>query len=441
MSQPDRKNFDVDAALAELEARYASVNPNSAAAHAAACRAMPGGNTRSVLFYPPFPLALSGGEGCRLRDVDGHEYLDFQVEQTAGLYGHSEPVILDAVKAAMAEGITLGGPTTREARLADLFAARFPAVDLVRFTNSGTEANLIALSTARAVTGRNKLMAFAGSYHGSVLSFGGYGAALNVPFDWTLGRYNDVDGTRATIRELAHDLAAVIIEPMTGSGGCIAASAEFITMLREETERAGCVLLFDEVMTSRLSPGGLHGLWGVKPDLVSFGKYLGGGLTFGAFGGSRHLMERFDPRRADALTHAGTFNNNVLTLSAAIAGLEQVYSVDAAVRLNASGDRLRERLNAALRKHGVAGQVTGIGSMMMVHLTDAPLHGPQDSDQVSKALRGLLHLALIERGIYVSRRNMIVLSLPMVEADLNTLLDAFENALSTYESVLPRRLS
>ena len=439
MSQTDRKNFDVDAALAELEQRFARANPHSEAAHAAACHAMPGGNTRSVLFYPPFPLALAGGEGCRIRDLDGHEYLDFQVEQTAGLYGHSEPVILNAVRAAMAEGITLGGPTTREARLADLFATRFPAVDLVRFTNSGTEANLLALATARAVTGKSKLMGFAGSYHGSVLSFGAYGAALNVPFDWTLGRYNDIDGTRDTIRKLADELAAVVIEPMSGSGGCIPASREFIAMLREETERAGCVLLFDEVMTSRLSPGGLHGLWDVKPDLVSFGKYLGGGLTFGAFGGARHLMERFDPRRSDALTHAGTFNNNVLTLSAAIAGLEQVYTADAAVRLNASGDQLRERLNAALVKHGVAGQVTGIGSMMMVHLTDAPLRGPQDSDQVSKALRGLLHLALIERGIYVSRRNMIVLSLPMDETDLDTMLDAFEDALHAHESVLPKR--
>jgi glutamate-1-semialdehyde 2,1-aminomutase len=441
MAQTDRSNFNVDAALAEMESRYASANPSSEAAHTAACRAMPGGNTRSVLFYAPFPLTLAGGEGCRIRDVDGHEYLDFQVEQTAGLYGHSEPVILDAVRAAMAEGITLGGPTTREAQLAELFAARFPAVELMRFTNSGTEANLIALSTARAVTGKSKLLAFAGSYHGSVLSFGGYGAALNVPFDWTLARYNDVEGTRNTIRELAEDLAAVVIEPMTGSGGCIPASSEFVTMLREETERAGCVLLFDEVMTSRLSPGGLHGLWGVKPDLVSFGKYLGGGLTFGAFGGARHLMEHFDPRRADALTHAGTFNNNVLTMSAAIAGLEQVYTVDAAVRLNASGDRLRERLNAALLNRGVAGQVTGIGSMMMVHLTDAPLNGPHDSDQVSKALRGLLHMALIERGIYVSRRNMVVLSLPMGEAELDAMHDAFDDALRAYESVLPRRTS
>ncbi len=438
MPDDQRQNYDVPAALAEAEARFAETNPKSGEAYAAACKGMPGGNTRTVLFYPPYPLMLQRGEGCRLYDIDGHEYVDFQVEQTAGIYGHSEPVILDAIRGALNEGITLGGPTVREARLADLFQARFPAVDLVRFTNSGTEANLLALSTARAVTGRKKLIGFMGSYHGSVCSFGSYGDKLNVPFDWTFCRYNDIEKTRETIRSLAKDLAAVILEPMTGSGGCIPATADFIAMLREETERAGALLIFDEVMTSRLSPGGLHGLWGAEPDLVTFGKYLGGGLTFGAFGGGASIMERFDPRRPDALAHAGTFNNNVLTLSAAIAGLEQVFTADAAKTLNASGDALRERLNGVLQDAGVVGQVTGIGSMMMVHLTGETLTSPEDSNKVSAQLRGLMHLALIERGYYVARRNMIVLSLPMTSSEIDGLVAAFADAIGQYKEILPR---
>lgn len=438
MADDVRQNYDVAAALADAEARFADANPKSAAAYAEACMAMPGGNTRTVLFYPPFPLMLARGEGCRLYDVDGHEYVDFQVEQTAGIYGHSEPRILDAVRDAMADGITLGGPTEREAKLASLFQSRFPAVELARFTNSGTEANLLALSTARVVTGRKQLIGFTGSYHGSVCSFGPYGDSLNVPFPWNFCRYNDVEGTRARIRELGDDLAAVILEPMTGSGGCIPATPEFVAMIREETEKIGALMMFDEVMTSRLSPGGLHGLWGVKPDLVSFGKYLGGGLTFGAFGGAARIMERFDPRRPDALAHAGTFNNNVLTLSAAIAGLEHVFTPEAAERLNASGDALRGRLNAAIQAAGVAGQVTGVGSMMMVHLTDETLTGPEDSGKVSAALRGLMHLALIERGYYVARRNMIVLSLPMTASEMDGLVAAFEDALAQYKDVLPQ---
>lgn len=431
------KNYDASAALADAEVRFKNANPRSEAAYAAACKGMPGGNTRTVLFYSPFPLVLAGGLGASVTDIDGHTYADFQVEQTAGLYGHSEPRILAAIGQALQQGITLGGPTTREAALADLFTARFPAVDLVRFTNSGTEANLLALSTARAVTGRQKVLALRGSYHGSVLSFGSYGQALNVPFDITLCAYNDVAGTRDAIRMLGKELAAVILEPMTGSGGCIAASKEFVGMLREETERSGALLIFDEVMTSRLSPGGLHGLWQVKPDLVSFGKYLGGGLTFGAFGGAEAIMRRFDPRRTDAFTHAGTFNNNVLTLSAAIAGLGEIYTPQAAEHLNAQGDALRERLNETLVAQGIAGQVTGIGSMMMLHLTDAPLNGPEDSNKVDGNLRSLVHLALIERGFYIARRNMIVLSLPMTQSQFDGLVDAFSDVLRSHRAVLP----
>lgn len=208
-------------------------------------------------------------------------------------------------------------------------------------------------------------------------------------------------------------------------------------MIREETERAGALMLMDEVMTSRLSPGGLHGLWGAKPDLVSFGKYLGGGLTFGAFGGRADIMDRFDPSKPGAFAHAGTFNNNVLSLSAAIAGLGQVYTPEAAARLNGDGEKLRGRLNDALKEAGVAGQVTGIGSMMMVHLTDKPLTGPTDADQVSSTLRGLIHLGLIERGYYIARRNMIVLSLPMGAAEIDGLVAAFEDVLDTYKNVLP----
>src|SRR5690606_32934936 len=151
-------NFDLTAALHDAEERFAAANPNSAAAYEAACRAMPGGNTRTVLYYPPFPLSLAGGEGCYVEDVDGHRYVDFVTEQTAGLYGHSNPVIKAAVTEALEHGITLGGPTAREAELAALLCERFPALELVRFTNSGTEANLLALSAARAFTGRPKIM-------------------------------------------------------------------------------------------------------------------------------------------------------------------------------------------------------------------------------------------------------------------------------------------
>lgn len=425
-------NFDVAAALEEAEARYAAANPKSAALQEAACHGMPGGNTRTVLFYPPFPVVLKGGEGCRVEDFDGHVYSDYVVEQTAGLYGHSEPRILDAIRTALDRGITLGGPTEREAELADILVDRFPALDLVRFTNSGTEANLLALSTARVVTGREKVMAFEGSYHGSMFSFGPYGRSLNMPIPHVLGRYNDLDVTADLIDRHADDLAAVIVEPMTGSGGCIPATREFLAMLRERTAKHGIVLIFDEVMTSRLGPGGYQQVVGVIPDMMSLGKYVGGGLTFGAFGGRRDIMERFDPRRPDALSHAGTYNNNILTMSAAVAGFREVYTVDAAERLNEDGNRLRERLNALLAERGIKGQVTGYGSMMMLHLTDQKLAGPQDRGKVDGKARGLFHIGMMLRGHYVSRSDMMTLSLPMGEAEHDGLVAAVADWLDEY---------
>lgn len=431
----DRRNFDIAAALEEAEARFVAANPKSARAYEAAKRSMPGGNTRTVLFYPPFPLTLAGGEGCCVTDVDGHRYTDFVTEQTASLYGHSEPRIQAAVKQALENGITLGGPTGREAELADLLTARFPSLDMVRFTNSGTEANLLALLTARAVSGKAEILAFDGSYHGSILSFGPYGRELNAPFPWTLGAYNDVDGTAALIRAKKDTLAAVILEPMTGSGGCICATPEFLAMLREVTAECGVILIFDEVMTSRLGPGGYQGVCGVTPDMMSLGKYVGGGLTFGAFGGKAAIMERFDPSKPGHLSHAGTFNNNVLTMAAAVTGLREIYTAEKAVAMNEAGNALRARLNGTLAKHGIAGQVTGYGSMMMLHLTDEELTGPADSARVSAAARGLFHLGMIERGFYVARRNMMVLSLPMGDGEFDGLANAVDDWCGQYKGL------
>ncbi len=431
----DRQNFDVSAALDEAEARFTAANVNSARAYEDAQKSMPGGNTRTVLFYPPFPLTLAGGDGCHVTDIDGHRYTDFVTEQTASLYGHSEPRIQAAVKTALDNGITLGGPTCREAELADLLTDRFPSLDMVRFTNSGTEANLLAMLTARAVSGKTDVLVFNGSYHGSIVSFGAYGRELNAPLPWVMGAYNDVDATAELIRAHKDTLAAVILEPMSGSGGCIPATPEFLTMLREVTAECAVILIFDEVMTSRLGPGGYQGVSGVTPDMMTMGKYLGGGLTFGAFGGKQEIMARFDPAAPDHLSHAGTFNNNVLTLAAAIAGLREVFTTEKAETLNAAGNDLRHRLNETLDRHGVKGQVTGYGSMMMMHLTDQALTSPADSAVVNATARGLFHLGMIERGYYVARRNMMVLSLPMGTAELDGLVDAVDDWCGQYGSL------
>jgi glutamate-1-semialdehyde 2,1-aminomutase len=433
-----RPNTDLASAAAEAEARFVAANPKSADRHRRATESMPGGNTRTVLHYSPFPLTLVGGEGCRVRDLDGHGYADFLGEYTAGLYGHSNPIIQAAIKTVVDDGMALGGPNPYEAELAAELCRRFPSVERVRFCNSGTEANLFAISTARLFTGRPAVMVFHGAYHGGVFYFGQHKAEINAPFPWIYATYNDIEGTLALIDRHAKDLAAILIEPMMGSGGGIPATREFLRALRGACTKHGIVLIFDEGMTSRLSSGGLQKVAGVTPDMTSFGKYLGGGASFGAFGGRADLMGRYDPSRADAVSHAGTFNNNVISMAAGLAGLRELYTPEAADRLNGAGDRLRERLNALAAKHDVPMQVHGVGSIMAVHFRRGPVAKAQDlwpKDAAAAAVRyaelqKLLHLDLIEQGQYMARRGFISLSLPMTDVEFDEFAAAIEEFLA-----------
>jgi glutamate-1-semialdehyde 2,1-aminomutase len=389
-------------ALEDAVARYVARNPASRARAERAAHVLPGGNTRSVLHFGPFPLAFARGEGAYLWSLDGDRYTDFLGEFTAGLYGHSNPAIMAAIRAALERGISFGGHNELEAQLAELLCARFDAMELVRFTNSGTEANLMALALAVHHTGRREVLVFKGGYHGGVLAFGtGEPSPVTVPHAFVLGDYDDVEATRALIRE--HDLAAILLEPMLGSGGCIPASDAFLAMLREEATAAGTVLIFDEVMTSRLPRRA------VRPDLMTVGKYLAGGMSFGAFGGRRELMAHYDPERPDALLHAGTFNNNVVSMSAGIAGLTEVLTEDALAELNARGDRLREALNAIV-------PTTGRGSLMTVH--------PGSDER-----RRLLFFELLDAGYWIAPRGMLALSLPITDADCDGLVAAVGHAL------------
>lgn len=417
--------------LAALRSAYIARHPASARQHEAACAHLPGGNTRSVLFYEPFPLAFVKGEGARLWDADGHVYTDFLGEFTAGLLGHSNRVVRAALDTALDAGLNLGGHNLQESRLADLVSARIPSMQLLRFTNSGTEANLMALAAATAFTGRRRILVFKGGYHGGLLTFAGGGSPVNVPHDFVVGRYNDLAGAQALIASHAAELAAVLVEPMQGAGGCIPGDPAFLQGLRDATRAAGALLIFDEVMTSRLSPGGRQALLGIAPDLTTIGKYIGGGMSFGAFGGRADVMGLFDPRRPGHLPHAGTFNNNVLTMSAGIAALSQVYTPEAAVALNARGDALRERLNALCRAHRAPLQFSGLGSLMNLHATAAPIRNVDDLPTDGQPLRDAFFFHLLEQGFYLARRGFVSLSLPLTDADLDGFAAAVERFVAT----------
>lgn len=436
----DRTNVTLAAALAEAEQRYIKANPNSHTLYEKATAVMPGGNTRSVLHYDPFPLTFERAQGARVWDADKHELLDFLGEYTAGLYGHSDPIISQAIETALHDGIVLGGPNRQEAEFAKVICDRFPAIERVRFCNSGTEANLYALSATRAFTAREDIIVMQMGYHGGVFYFAG-DCPLNVPFPFHKIPYNDTEQAVAKIREVDDRLAAVIVEPMLGGGGCIPASAEFLNALRQETEAVGAMLVFDEVMTSRLAPGGLHEQHAIRPDLVTLGKYVGGGMTFGAFGGRTDLMDRFDPRNPQAWPHAGTFNNNVLTIAAGLAGLTQVYTADAVEALNSKGDMLRAELRARIEQRALPVQITGLGSMTAIHFSHHPVIAPADLPTVPEALKALFHLDMIDQGCYLARRGMVNLSLPLTSEDIQTFVDAFDEVLATRATVIEAAIS
>ena len=420
------RNSDLEAALAEARDIYTTARPQSAAAHEAARAVMPGGNTRTTLFYTPYPTAMKSGQGCYLEDVDGNKYLDLCGEYTAGLFGHSDPRIQAMLHQVIQNGISLASVGENEAKLAAILCARFPALELVRFTNSGTEANLMAVAAARAHTGRSKIIAFRGGYHGGVMSFVTGGSVVNAPFSVTLAEYNDLPGTLALIREHAADLAAVLLEPMMGSGGCIPASREFLAGLRDATREVGAMLIFDEVMTSRHTAGGLQKLHGITPDLVTLGKYIAGGMSFGAFGGRADVMSVFDSHKPGALVHSGTFNNNVLSMSAGMLAMGEIFDDSAAEALRKRGDGLRDALNAICAKHSVAMQFTGIGSMVQPHFRLGQILRPYTASVQEDGLRELFFLDMMKAGIYIARRGMVALSLPVGDAELARYIAAVE---------------
>lgn len=406
----------VDRALAEAIEGFVGSHPNAEVMQRRAAQVMPGGNTRSVLFTKPFPIRVERADGCTLHDIDGHSYVDLVGEYSAGIFGHSHPVIMAEVTRAMGQGLNIGAQHVKEVEFAEAVAARFN-LERLRFTNSGTEANMMAIAAARAFTGRSAIMVMRSGYHGGVLSFGQGPVPVNAPFEFVMAGYNDVDGTRDLIAEHAAKLAVVMVEPMMGGAGCIPATREFLAMLRAETTRHGIVLIFDEVMTSRLHPGGISAAFEIAPDLKSLGKYIGGGMSFGCFGGRADIIDLYDPTRANALTHAGTFNNNTLTMSAGLKGLTSIFTPEACVALNARGEALKARINALFMSYQAAMQVTGVGSLLCVHPIGGTIANPDDAARADLRLKRLLFFHLLEDGIYLAERGFMALSLLIGDAE------------------------
>jgi len=436
--------------VVDPESVYRRTTPTSRALHERAVAVMPGGTTRTTTYFDPYPLYIERGEGCRVWDADGTERIDMLGNYTAMILGHAHPKVVEAIATQAARGTGFAAANSLEVELATLLCERVASLDAVRFCNSGTEATMFAMRLARAFTGRPKIARMEGGYHGThdyaevsthpaVAAAGPPEAPIAQPDSigtpaWALDQvvalpFNNPDAAEAIIRHEAASLAAVILEPIIGAGGVIAATPEFLQRLREVTQELGILLIFDEVISLRVAPGGAQQLYGVTPDLTTMGKIIGGGLPVAAFGGRADVMELLDPRREPSLAQGGTYNGNPLGMAAGLATMREL-TPDVYAELNRRGARVTELLTEVFASHGVDVQVNVAGSMFALHFTDQPVTDYRTKAGANQKRARDLFLSLVNHGVLIAPRAMGALSTPMDEDDIQQFIDAVDAAVS-----------
>ena len=424
--------------------RYKASTPKSRELQEEASRYLPGGSSRGTSYFDPYPAFIDHGEGHYVYDVDGNRYLDFMINATSLIMGHANSLIVQALQEQAARGTAFSGPTEAQVRLAKILCDRLPSVDRIRFTNSGTEGTLMAVRVARAFTGRHKIAKFEGGYHGSheyvsvsvrppaskldplgPTAIPEYpGQPPSVAQDVLVLPYNNLDASGRIIRKHKDELACVIMEVVASAFGYLPANPTFLSGIRELTRELGILLIFDEVQSLRLAPGGAQELMGVVPDITALGKIIGGGMAAGAFGGREEIMALYDPTEGGAdIPHAGTFNANPMTMVAGEVTMShltpEVYD-----RLDRLGGMLREKLRAVFDELEVPAQVTGIGSFYGIHFTQEEITNYRSSIRGDQAKNKALFTGLLNEGVLPNANAGGSLNVLTTEAEVDALVDA-----------------
>lgn len=379
---------------------------------------LPGGVNSPVRAFKSVggtPFFVASASGARLTDVDGRTYLDYVCSWGPLILGHAHPAVLAAIRDALERGWTYGAPCEAEVELGELIRARIPSVEMVRCVNSGTEATMAALRLARAATGRELVLKFDGCYHGHADAFlvkaGSGVATLGLPdspgvpaglAQLTLtAPFNDCAAVEAIFQRRGKDIAAVIVEPYVGNAGFIAPVPGFHEALRAQCDRHGALLIFDEVMTGfRVAAGGAQERLGIRPDLTTLGKIIGGGLPVGAYGGRGDLMRRVAP--AGPVYQAGTLSGNPLAMAAGLATLRGTAAPGFYETLERRTAKLVSGIESAARRHGVPVTAGHAGSMWGVYLTAGPVRTFDDAKRVDTALFARWHRAALDGGVFLA---------------------------------------
>jgi glutamate-1-semialdehyde 2,1-aminomutase len=449
------KVLDGRAALAAAEAELDARTRHSGAAFDVARRVLPGGVTSSIRYAAPHPLFVREARGGTVWDLDGNPYLDCRLGFGPVLIGHSPEWITTAVSRALMAGTVYALPHAGEAELAEKVVAAVPGAEMVTFCSSGSEATLHALRLARAATGRTKIAKFEGGYHGvhdAVMVSVQFRPEAAGPVERPVGTpdspgipaetvantlvlpYNH-EAAFELIAAHAHELAAVIVEPVQGAAGSIPAAPGFLERLRAETRRHGIVLVFDEVITGfRLALGGAQEHFGIRADLVTFGKILGGGFPFGALAGSRDLLQLFsvpDARAAGRrpVAYGGTFNGNPASVAAGSATLDFLREHPGVyAELHDKGDRIRREVQAAAAIRGIPLTALGLGSIFSFRFVQGPVRNVRDLAQEDPGLREALFLRLLSRGV-LGHPHHSFLCAAHSDGDIKRVVEGYHQAL------------
>lgn len=419
----------------ELLEAYRESTPDSRAIHDRATDVMPGGDTRSVTYHPPYPAYVESAQGATLTTEDGEVLLDLLNNYTQAVLGHSPPAVVEAVCDQFRSGNGVAAPTEPIVELAERLVERTPSLEHVRFGNSGTEGTMNAIRAAIGWTGSDRVCKIHGGYHGThdaveiaVTDDGREhrGIPSNVEDRIETVRFNDTESLKTVFETTGSELACLILEPVLGVGGMVPATDGFLRTARDLTEETETLLIFDEVMTYRLSPGGAQERYDVVPDLTALGKLIGGGLPIGAFGGRRDVMHQFHPEEG-SIDHSGTFNGNRATMAGGAATLDRL-DADAISTLNSRGEELRARLSEVGAESRLPVRITGDGSLFQVHFTDEQVSDAETSTAGQEPLLELF-FALRSEGVFLAPRGMGNLSTATESKDLDTVVEAFERSL------------
>jgi glutamate-1-semialdehyde 2,1-aminomutase len=435
--------------------RFDEAGSASSRLYERARRVIPGGTSKANMDVHPHPVYLASGSGCRVTDVDGVTRLDALNNFTALIHGHAFPPVVEAVTRQVARGTAFAASTPEEVALAELLCARVPGLERVRFGNSGTEAVMMAIKAARAYTGRDRIAKFEGAYHGyyddvqvsfssTPANWGPDDAPASVPSSGGIPKHrvletlvlpwNDRDACERLLARHAGEIAALLVDPLSNRMGFIPPAPGFLAFLRAVTRQHGILLIFDEVISFRVGYTGAQGRYGGEPDLTAFGKIIGGGFPIGATGGTAEVMAVFDPgTRGPRIASGGTFSANPVSMAAGLAAMDAM-TPEAFARLETLGARLRSRLAEVVRASGVAGQVTGDGSLFRLLLSPGPLTCYRDVDPAAAGRTAPLFHAFLEAGVLIGTTGLGCLSTPMGEREVEEIAGACEQALR----VLPR---